>query len=137
MAGVKESLAQVFSREFCEIFKSTFTEHFWVTASGICIGHTLWDVSPPLQFYYCIAVINNKEWICFLILTYFWPIFPFYTPWKHQKTFSGVFRGYKMGILSINWLTWWYCRFGGVNLQNNETVESFIDLSAKTVPTKS
>ena len=30
----KESLAQVFSYEFCEIFKSTFlTEHFWTTTS--------------------------------------------------------------------------------------------------------
>ena len=30
-------------------------------------------------------------------LTHFWPIFPFYTPWKHQKTkdflvFSGGIR---------------------------------------------
>ena len=31
----KETLAHVFSFEFCEIFKSTFfTEHLWVTASG-------------------------------------------------------------------------------------------------------
>ena len=30
----KESLAQVFSCEFCEISKNTFlTEHFWATAS--------------------------------------------------------------------------------------------------------
>ena len=30
----KETLAQVFSCEFCEIFKSTFSiEHLWVTAS--------------------------------------------------------------------------------------------------------
>ena len=30
----KETLAQVFSREFCEISKNTFfTEHIWVTAS--------------------------------------------------------------------------------------------------------
>ena len=30
----KEALAQVFSCEFCEIFKSTFfTEHLWATAS--------------------------------------------------------------------------------------------------------
>ena len=38
----KEALAQVFSCEFCEIFKSTFfTEHLWTTASGInfCCSH--------------------------------------------------------------------------------------------------
>ena len=30
----KDILAQVFSYEFCEIFKNTlFTEHFWTTAS--------------------------------------------------------------------------------------------------------
>ena len=29
-------------------------------------------------------------------------MFPFYTPWKYQKTkgFAGVFRGYKMGTLA-------------------------------------
>ena len=32
----KETLAQVFSREFCEIPKKTFfTEHLWATASEI------------------------------------------------------------------------------------------------------
>ena len=32
----KETLAQLFSCEFCEISKNTFfTEHFWATASGI------------------------------------------------------------------------------------------------------
>ena len=32
----KETLAQVFSFEFCEIFKNTFfTEHIWATASRI------------------------------------------------------------------------------------------------------
>ena len=32
----KETLAQVFSCEFCEIFKNTFfTEHLWTTASSI------------------------------------------------------------------------------------------------------
>ena len=31
----KETLAQVFSCEFCEISKNTyFTEHLWTTASG-------------------------------------------------------------------------------------------------------
>ena len=30
----KETLAQMFSREFCEIFNNTFfTEHLWTTAS--------------------------------------------------------------------------------------------------------
>ena len=34
----KETLAQVFSCEFCEIFKNTlFTEHLWVTVSEIML----------------------------------------------------------------------------------------------------
>ena len=33
----KETLGQVFSREFCEIPKNTFfTEHLWTTASTLC-----------------------------------------------------------------------------------------------------
>ena len=35
------------------------------------------------------------------ILTYFWPMFPFYTPWKHQKILSFlVFSG------GIKWDHW-------------------------------
>ena len=31
-------------------------------------------------------------------LTYFWPMFPFYTPENNRnQRISGVFRGYKMG----------------------------------------
>ena len=32
-----------------------------------------------------------------------YPMFPFYTPWKNQKTkrFSGVFREYRMGTLAV------------------------------------
>ena len=36
----KESLAQVFSYEFCEISKNTFTEHLWATASEYYSGKT-------------------------------------------------------------------------------------------------
>ena len=40
----KETLTQVFSCEFCEIFKNTFfTEHLWTIASKI------WDQLPALR----------------------------------------------------------------------------------------
>ena len=44
--------------------------------------------------------MKNEEdgvllWWCYLYLTHFCPVFPFYTPWKHQ-IFSGVFREFKM-----------------------------------------
>ena len=30
---------------------------------------------------------NNEWWFTIAIIVYhFWPMFPFYTPWKHQKT---------------------------------------------------
>ena len=55
--------------------------------------------SQPHQY------LRSSFWLCcveIFSLTHFWPIFPFYTPWKHQKNvrFSGVFRGYKMGIFA-------------------------------------
>ena len=39
-------------------------------------------------------------------LTQFWRMFPFFTPWKHQKNFwfSGVFRGYKNGSIGQKWV---------------------------------
>ena len=41
----KQILAQVFSCEFCEIFKNTFfTEHLWATISEV-----LWIVQPQLR----------------------------------------------------------------------------------------
>ena len=42
----------------------------------------------------------------YVFLTYLWPMFPFFTPWKPQKTFGFliVFRGYKMGISAIKWV---------------------------------
>ena len=49
------------------------------------------------------------KWLMFckgnvaLSLNHFWPIFPFYTPWKHQR-FFGVFRVYKMWTLARNGL---------------------------------
>ena len=37
----KETLAQMFFCEFCEISKNTFTEHLWATASGY-LGLIIW-----------------------------------------------------------------------------------------------
>ena len=63
----KETLAQVFSCEFCEIFKNIFfTEHLRVTASGNSIVHVqlsffiilIVDSSLPFRF-----VDKNLKWI--------------------------------------------------------------------------
>lgn len=46
---------------------------------------------------------QNKHWAAILLdsSTIFWPVFPFNTPWKHDKTFSLLtFSG---GIKSEHW----------------------------------
>ena len=40
---------------------------------------------------------------CALVLAYFWPMFLFHFPWKHQKTI-GVFRWGKMETLTVDGL---------------------------------
>ena len=62
----KETLAQVFSREFWEISKNTFfTEHLWVTASGLC---DWWEKEflffPEDQELrrQCICFVSNRDW---------------------------------------------------------------------------
>ena len=47
----EESLVQVFSCEFCEIFKNTlFTEHIWET---VC-------ASSPFSLFICLATVISK-----------------------------------------------------------------------------
>ena len=64
-------------------------------------------------------------------LTHFWPMFSFYTPWKHQKNlrFSGAFRGYKMGTLVRNRLKkafWYGLRCYPENIFNFQLTRYFI-----------
>ena len=55
----KETLVQVFSCEFCEIFKDTFfTEYFWTTAS-IHLEIHLKSVFPAVI--YLLKVNNEKQ----------------------------------------------------------------------------
>ena len=52
----KETLAEVFSCEFCEISKNTFfTEHLWTTASGITC------VTVYVQYFFLILVLLQVE----------------------------------------------------------------------------
>ena len=47
----KETQAQVFSREFCEISKNTlFTEHLWATASDLKLLEEALSWHPNLSF---------------------------------------------------------------------------------------
>ena len=57
----KETLAQVFSCEFCEISQSTFvTEHFWTTASEVASLYSEWR-SYKLAFkFYSIPILCHR-----------------------------------------------------------------------------
>ena len=84
-------------------------ETFWVTILMCSFNHLF-----PLGLVQSPKITNKMKtlqgmlWrlsagthsITEVLLTHTWPIFRFYTPRKHQKTFgfSGVFRGYKMEI---------------------------------------
>ena len=50
----------------------------------------------------------------------FLPMFPFYTSWKHQKTFG--FRGYKTGTLTRNGLKGHHKSFSGILKCHGETL---------------
>ena len=50
-----------------------------------------------------------------LVLTHFWPMFPFYAPWKDQKIFDfSCSHGFQKEILArdglneLNWVFWWW-----------------------------
>ena len=58
----------------------------------------------PSQIY----LLSHKAVIQVTFLTYIEPMFPFGTPWKHQKNlrFSDVFRGFQKGAFVQYGLTW-------------------------------
>ena len=77
---LKKTLAQVFSYEFCEIFKNTFfTEHFWTTASDG--GCSCFQVLPQFIVYRSWFVEDFKIYLIWLLPWIFWKIYIF-TSWK-------------------------------------------------------
>ena len=61
----------------------------------------MWKCDKPTKSK-CFCVIYTKR--LKLRLTHFWPMFPFYTPWKHQTTKGSlVFSG---GIKWEHWPKW-------------------------------
>ena len=67
----KETLSQVFSCEFCEIFKNTFfTKHLWETASAICTNFSTSSITLTRP-----KLLNNLKAHFFFIPSTF--IFPF------------------------------------------------------------
>ena len=68
---------------------------------NITIYHFLWFSINIFSF--CLFVKKKR---LNTNLTHFQPMFHFYTPWKHHKTFRfpDVFRGYRIGTLVKNGL---------------------------------
>ena len=57
----KETLTQVFSYEFCEISKNTFsTEHLQTTASVECKYLWVWSVYPWFDFVRCLQFFSQS-----------------------------------------------------------------------------
>ena len=91
--------------------------HYYINNKTIIVSNNnlLFELASFLKFnsLYCCQHMTilwlflihegKRNWLS-IFWTHFWPMFPFYTPWKHQKTF--VFRGYKMGTLAKNGLTY-------------------------------
>ena len=91
----KETPTQVFSCEYCEIFKNTFlyrTTHASVSFPSSRI--TWWEIGDEwFQSRDCCIV--GSWWsknTSLSTLTHFWPVFPFYTLWKYQKICSVSYR---------------------------------------------
>ena len=122
----KKILWHTFFCEFCEIFKNTFfiEQLRWLLLS-IEINEinvnivTNWVNFDSLKaIIYCnsfddddhnddiiiiIMIIIIIITIAMIIITHFWPMFPFHTPWEYQKTFgflmfSGGIRWYRLII---------------------------------------
>ena len=55
-------------------------------------------------------VKNVAKLLLLFILTYFRQIFPFYTPWKHQRIF-GYFSGGKKGFTDLKWVKETFSKF--------------------------
>ena len=113
--------------EFCKISKSTcFKEHLWMTASNcwnekysqnnrrslaILTGNNIlfkYKVGCSWPFTQSIYTFFYKKNFCKKMslknpktLTRFWPMFPFYAPWKHQKS-----EGFPVISGRIKWEHW-------------------------------
>ena len=103
----KEALAQVFSCEFCEIFKKTFsTKHLFYRIAEACnfIKIRLWRRCFPMNFakFLRTPFLQSTSSGCFCFYTrgsiglkwanylyksiFFMSLVSFNTSWKHQKT---------------------------------------------------
>ena len=112
------NLNKPFSRVHCtekwHVNQTSFLyiSYFLILTLGICIPANctvfIQSISEQLaQREPNLTLEVLKEYEVFAAkLTHFWPIFPFYIPWKHQKNFwfYGVFREYKMRRFARNGL---------------------------------
>ena len=117
--SVKETLTE--SINYIATQKSCCTKNCcnfsieWISTATTILGMMIYgSISLSIEQY--IKTFSNYSSLVSWIMEawrYFQPIclvFPFYTPWKHQKTaenprFSDVFRVHKKGILGSNVLT--------------------------------
>ena len=75
--------------EFCKTVKNTF---FWKT-SGVCFCYVFicFNICLFVSNKFCREYWRAWKWSGTLAqneLTYFWPIFPFFTHWQHKNNFG-------------------------------------------------
>ena len=112
----KESLAHVFSCQFCEIFKNIFfTEHLWTTASKLMIEKLIMeDISYIFRY--------KKNWKHLLVVLWvFWKSCQISESlmccyWSIEKSIIFLFRCFAVSVLSGFSVTVWFLDEAG-NLQ--------------------
>ena len=76
--------------------------------------------------------VKNVKLLLLFTLTHFRQIFPFYTPWKHQRTFV-CFSGVKNGTLTCNGLKELFQNFTEANMMAISNQTSSKHLMTKTM----
>ena len=76
--------------------------HQLSTKGFIATLHKYVKSKVPVKLRYLFVFMKDRFHIS--LLTHFQPMLHFYTPWKHQKTYGDVFKGYRSWTLGENGL---------------------------------
>ena len=97
----------------CSLFCLNSPELVSPWTRNVNLTHWIWLLGCYMNVLICLIyvmwprrAVGFSLLVLVIFLTHFWPMPPFYTPLKSPENlwFSGIFRGYKMGILVRNGL---------------------------------
>ena len=104
----KQTLTQVFSCEYCEIFKNIILYRISPVVASDALHAIALITSLMLNYkfsltrLYCVRTIVWVWYWRWFTLTHFSPMPHFYTPWKRQKTIG--FLAFSGGIEMWHWI---------------------------------